>query len=225
MDGIQTNRAAFQIGSDSEFLLKKPMIELKQDTSLYSDSYLVLKSIAQYQAGKVSTGIASYGSEGALSVASSDNDWTDNNFLPGNHRYEHVSPEVCSTSSANCTLSNVVNVLNKVGVHPNQVKPFVPGQAYVGDVDLPGPFGKDEVQSTALYNAQSEQVGVRNETLANHALHPGVVERSVIQIGSSLHVYTEGGGFGSLGGPNIWFDDAVWGGVDQRVIDTFRKNN
>ena len=63
---------------------------------------------------------------------------------------------------------------------------------------------------------------MRNETLENHALHPGIVERSVIQNGSSFHILTQGGGYGRWGGLNIWFDNVVWDAVDQRVMDDFR---
>ncbi len=131
-----------------------------------------------------------------------------------------MSPSVCSASES-CTHKNIVNSLNIKGVHPNQTQPFVPGKEYIGDVNIPGPFGVDHVKSTAIYHTDGVQIGVRNETLENHALHPGVVERSVIQNGSSFHIYTQGGGYGRWGGPNIWFDNVVWDAVDQRVMSDF----
>ena len=129
---------------------------------------------------------------------------------------------MCNVSQDGCTLGNVVNALNQNGVHPNQTRPFVPGEEYVGDVDIPGPFGSDHVRSTAIYNSDGAQIGVRNETLVDHALHPGVVQRTVIQQGSSFHILTEGGGYGRLGGPNIWFDGAVWTPIDRKVINAFK---
>ena len=45
----------------------------------------------------------------------------------------------------------------------------------------------------------------------------------ITQSDTLLHIYTEGGGFGYFGGPNIWLDNVVWNQVDQRVMDTFGK--
>jgi hypothetical protein len=152
--------------------------------------------------------------------SNSDNDWTENWFFRGNHTYERLSPPVCSSGS--CDFDVVVTVLNIFGVHPNQSAAFIPGKGYSGDVNIPGPFGVDGVKTTAIYDKHGLQIGVGNETLLGHALHPGVVQRSIVEVGGSFHIYTEGGGFGYLGGPNVWLDDLVWGPVDQRVIDQFR---
>ena len=150
-----------------------------------------------------------------------DNDWTENWFKSGEHEYERLSPEVCSTAQSGCTQANVVDALNFDGVHPNQTRPFVPGEEYIGDVDLPGPFGVDHVRSTAIYDTYGAQIGVRNVTLENHLLHFGYVERTVVQNSGSFYILTRGGGSGILGGPNIWLDDLIWEGVDQNVIDEF----
>jgi hypothetical protein len=91
-----------------------------------------------------------------------------------------------------------VTVLNTKGVHPNQTQPFVPEQPYVGDVDILGPFGEDQVSTTAVFNSQGVQTDVRNVTFENHAPHPGVVERTVILKDQSYYILTEGGDTGCL---------------------------
>ncbi len=152
-----------------------------------------------------------------------EEDWTENYITKGNHKYSRLSDPICSVSD--CALEDIVGAVNNYGVHPNQVTPFVAGENYIGDVDIPGPFGEDHVKSTAIYDSNGIQIGVRNETLEDHALHPGIVERKVVKRGSSYHVLTEGGGYGYLGGPNIFLDDVVWSGVDNRVkqaVDAFK---
>ena len=61
-------------------------------------------------------------------------------------------------------------------------------------------------------------------TLENHALHPGWVERSVLRSGDAFRIRTYGEGSGSMGGPNIWLDDLVWGPVDNLVRDNCQGN-
>lgn len=146
-------------------------------------------------------------------------DWTEHWFAKGRHFYDRISPPVCAASE--CNLEDVVAVLNETGVHPNQSEEFFPGQPYVGDVDIFGPFGRDDVSTVAIFDS-GIQVGVRNETLENHKLHPGTVERTVILKDGSYHIRTQGEGTGRLGGPNVMFDDVVWGKVDRQVIDAFR---
>ena len=148
-------------------------------------------------------------------------DWTDNWFSGGKHGYVHVSPPICQLST-NCTLERIIRSVNETGVHPNQTTPFVPGEDYIGDVDFPGPWGADQVTTTAIYDESGVQIGVQNVTLKNHPLDPGIVRRQVIQIGSSYHILTRGEGDGPWGGPNVWFDEITWSGVDQHVLDDFR---
>ena len=154
-----------------------------------------------------------------MGAGAQQTDWTENWFRKGNHTYDRVSGAVCSTSE--CGQADAVGGLNERGVHPNQTRAFVPGQPYTADVNIPGPFGRDDISTTAVYR-DGVQVGIRNETLPNHALHPGVVERTIILQNGSYQIRTQGGGYGRWGGPNIWFDDVVWGPVDHAVIDGFR---
>ena len=175
---------------------------------------VVEQGVANEPAGSHSAGVAGHGFE-------FEDDWTDNWFSRGKHGYVHVSPPICQLST-NCTLERIIRSVNETGVHPNQTTPFVPGEDYIGDVDFPGPWGADEVTTTAIYDESGVQIGVQNVTLKNHPLDPGIVRRQVIQIGSSYHILTRGEGEGPWGGPNVWFDEITWSGVDQHVLDDFR---
>jgi len=142
-----------------------------------------------------------------------EEDWTENWFATGNHKYSHLSPPI------DATYPGLIDSLNKYGVHPNQENEFVPGQPYVGDVDLPVFVGPDDVNSVAIFDENGNQIGVRNETMENHELHPGVVERTIVQQDGEFHIQTRGGGYGMWGGPNVWGDEHVWSDVDNRVIE------
>ena len=142
-----------------------------------------------------------------------EEDWHENWIRPGSHKYEHVSDPFCR----GCRMEEVVDALNRVGVHPNQTSPFIPDSEYIGDVDLPIFIGKDEVSVEAIYEG-GRQVGVRNTTLKNHELHKGTVERRIVPDGDAFRIETVGAGTGRWGGPNVWFHDAIWEGVDDRVV-------
>jgi len=144
-------------------------------------------------------------------------DWTERWFFKGNHIYEYLSEPICSVKD--CTLEDVIEALNTVGVHPRQKKPFIPGKYYKGDANIPGPFGPDHVTTIAIYDDKGSQVGARNTTELDHALHPGIVERRVIEKNGFYHIYTEGGGYGQWGAGNILLDEIVWSEVDDRVIE------
>ena len=147
--------------------------------------------------------------------------WYENLILPGKHSYLYLSPAICQVSS-NCTLERIIKSVNERGVHPNQTRTFVPGEDYVDDVDLPGPWFDDDVATTAVYNEKGVQIGIQNDTLNNHLLDSGTVRRTVIRIGSKYHILTEGEGDGWLGGLNILGYKAEWRDVNQRVLDDFR---
>ena len=123
---------------------------------------------------------------------------------------------------SNCTLERIIKSVNETGVHPNQTRTFVPGEHYVNDVDLPGPWFDDDVATTAVYNEKGVQIGIQSDTLNNHLLDPGTVRRTVIRIGSKYHILTEGEGDGWLGGLNRFGYEAEWRDVNQRVLDDFR---
>jgi RHS repeat-associated protein len=145
-------------------------------------------------------------------------DWSEYWFAKGAHWYWRISEPICPATQ--CSLPEVVDALNRRGVHPNQERPYVPGKPYVGDVDIVGPFGRDEVSTTAVYSDDgTQQIGVRNTTQGNHEIHPGTVIRTIILNDGSYRIRTRGIGSARWGGPNIWFDDLVWGPVDQAVID------
>lgn len=152
-----------------------------------------------------------------------EGDWTENWFTKGNHKYQYLSRTVCAVSE--CKFEDVVDALNKVGVHPKQSIPFVPGKPYRADVNLPGPWGEDHITSVAIYDLEGQQIGVRNTTEMNHKLHPGVAERKVVELDGFYHILTEGGGSGVMGGPNIWLDELLWQFIDDPVIDYLKKSS
>ena len=83
----------------------------------------------------------------------------------GPHRYEILSSPICH--STKCTLKDVTDALNRVGVHPGQKRTFVPGRRYEGDVGIPWP-GPDLISTEATYeihNGNKRQVGIRNRTV------------------------------------------------------------
>ena len=150
---------------------------------------------------------------------------TENVLFEGNHKYEIISPPVCSSLDPNCNLKSVVKVLNDKGAYPNQRAANIVGGKNIGDVDIVGPWKEDPVMSSTVYNNKGTQIGIRNETLEGHALHPGTVERIVVLKGNNYHIQTQGGGYGYGGGPNVneFILNQVWGPVDQVVIDEFKK--
>ncbi|MYD95906.1 MAG: RHS repeat-associated core domain-containing protein [Gammaproteobacteria bacterium] len=142
---------------------------------------------------------------------------------PGFHVYAHTSSEICRADEPGCTLENIVDALNAVGVHKNQTRPFVPGEPYVGDVDLPPPImGIDDVSTSAILDRSGRQIGVLNATLQNHALHPGWLRRGPVLIAGGYRIRTVSVGTGWLGFPNIVGGPVYWRGVDRRVIDRVR---
>ena len=52
----------------------------------------------------------------------------------------------------------------------------------------------------------------------------GMPAQEVIRSGDAFRIRTYGGGSGSMGGPNIWLDDLVWGPVDDLVRDNCTAN-
>ena len=69
------------------------------------------------------------------------------------------------------------------------------------------------------------QVGVRNVTDENHILHRGQVSRIIYRSadGTAYQILTAGPGSGPLGAANVLFSEWVWQPVDQRVIQTYRR--
>ena len=148
--------------------------------------------------------------------------YASNTFLPGFHVYAHTSPEICRADAAGCTLENIVEAINAVGVHANQSRPFVPGEPYVGDVDLPGFPGRDDVSTSAIRDRLGRQIGVLNATLRNHELHPGGVGRGPVLIAGGYRIRTLSLGGGWWGLPNVVWAPVYWGGVDRRMTDRVR---
>ena len=150
---------------------------------------------------------------GSTQPDGTEEDWYENWILPGPHGYVHVSDAFCR----GCRMEAVVDALNRVAVHPNQKRPFVPGKDYIADVELPFFIGRDDVSVDAIYEG-GRQVGVRNTALKNHGLYPGIVERRIIRDGDAFRIGTVGVGTGRLGGVNVFFHEGTWREVDNLVI-------
>ena len=133
-----------------------------------------------------------------------------------------MSSPICSASESR--YADVIDALNRVGVHPNQTRAFVPGKYYKVDAAIPwlgGLTGPDEISTSPIYS-RGVQIGIRNTTLPNHVFYSGHVERTIVMHKGSYHIKTVGTGSGQWGKFNIMFDDEVWAPVDQSVADEFR---
>ena len=142
----------------------------------------------------------------------------------GYHRYEITSDPVCSTAS--CSFEDVVEALNRVGVHPHQEVPYVPGDRKQRDVNLPiSPFRDLVLTKWIPVDGEPDgaQIGVFNSTVeGRHPLHPGFVQRTVFLDGESYRILTIGWGYGLFGQFNNWFAghglwNEGWNEVDQKV--------
>ena len=149
--------------------------------------------------------------------------YSENMVAPGYHVYAHTSPEICRVVQPGCTRENIVDAINAVGAHPNQSRAFVPGERYVGDVDLPVFVGRDDVTVRSVYDGRGSQVGVLNTTMLNHGLFPGRVLRRTVVVDGGYRIRTSATGYGWFGYPNVLGSYLVgWGEVDRRVIDHVR---
>lgn len=135
--------------------------------------------------------------------------------------YSRLSGPICPTSE--CSYADVVDAINRVGVYPGQTRTFVPNELYIADANIPGPFGPDDIRTTAIYNRGGIQIGIRNRTLSNHALHPGSVVRTVVIHDGAYHIRTVGVGHGQWGTYNVKGKNILWDPVDQLVADEFKK--
>ncbi len=150
----------------------------------------------------------------------SQDDWAENWVMKGKHRYSRLSDSICPMSE--CSHADVVSTLNKVGVHPNQTRAFMPGKYYKEDVAILGRLSSpDDISTSAVY-AGGSQIGIINTTFDNHIFHSGHVTRTIVPYKGSYHIQTIGVGYGRWGALNVMFDDGVWGPVDQSVANEFR---
>ncbi|MXY55332.1 MAG: hypothetical protein F4029_11430 [Gammaproteobacteria bacterium] len=130
-----------------------------------------------------------------------------------------MSSEICRIGEPGCTHENVIDAINAIGVHPNQLRRFVPGEPYVGNVDLPVFWGGDDVSTQAVYDRRGIQIGILNTTRSNHELHPGTVVRDTVVVDGGYRIRTQGIGHGWWGLANLLGADGEWSDVDQRVMD------
>ncbi len=61
---------------------------------------------------------------------------------------------------------------------------------------------------------------VVNETMPEHLLAPGYVDRRVIQVGNVIYIQTHGEGTGPFGELNADAADTLWHAVDAQIINS-----
>lgn len=128
--------------------------------------------------------------------------------LPNYHYYDDIENEVCSVSSAGCTVDFVFETMI------SQVRFIAPttdvrtpvSNCQINVLNLPGPWGVDSIRTTI----NSTNRSVTNYTKPDHVLHPGRATRTVVQRGSSIYVVTVGEGNGSFPGANEFFASGTW---------------
>ena len=111
--------------------------------------------------------------------------------------------------------SAVASAMHANGSYPGQKEPL---NDYVGHTRINNlrVFGDDHIQTFV------RQKSIINTTYPDHFLHPGFVVRSVFSMDNTVHIRTEGGGWGYMGGLNNFLKDTVWEPVDQNVINQFK---
>ncbi|MEA5470156.1 hypothetical protein [Spirulina sp. 06S082] len=134
------------------------------------------------------------------------------------HEYT-VENKVCSIDLPGCTQDFVFNImLSQVRfIAPtDQVTPVQ--NCKITILDIPGPFGEDPIRTTVNQN----QYSITNYTREDHALHPGIVNRTVIEKDGHIVISTFGEGEGIL--PTINENQApdLWGDVDRGLIREVR---
>jgi hypothetical protein len=65
-----------------------------------------------------------------------------------------------------------------------------------------------------------DEFRIVNTTLVDHKLHPGYVERQVMDIDGKIYIRTRGVGVGNYGRANEIFTAPLWRTHDQAIIRT-----
>jgi len=131
------------------------------------------------------------------------------------HSYK-VENEVCSTASPGCTRDLVFTTM------VSQVQFIAPTSeatpvtdCKITILDIPGPFGEDSIRTSVNQN----QYSITNYTRKDHALHPGLVTRTIIERNDKVIVVTFGEDTGRFPGTNEKLAPKTWTGVDNKLIE------
>jgi hypothetical protein len=147
-------------------------------------------------------------------------------LVTGYHRYpsegENIESEVCSISVPGCTRKSVFETMLSQTRFIAPTKKTTPVQnCKISNLDIPNiPAGDDPILTTI----DPEGFSIRNYTRFDHALHPGVVIRTVIEKNGSIFVTTYGEGYGpfpylnSLFAPGLWKKD-----VDAGLVEVMKE--
>jgi hypothetical protein len=122
-------------------------------------------------------------------------------ILPGPHNYAIVNKVTSNPQDGHKAWQGLLR-----HAAPNQN-----GQAYNGNV-VQTQFGPVEQRVDAA------SYTVTNTTMQGHLLHPGQIQRSVVQGADGLYILTVGTGEGWLGDINTLLSPLLWGAMDQQII-------
>lgn len=134
---------------------------------------------------------------------------------PDYHWYE-VESEICKTNEF-CTKEKVaeLNLMHPAPGLLSNNEPVKHGQTSLAQLGYSHPY--DDFGPVVHY-ISNDGLTVRNQTLKDHQLFPGYVERSVIQRGDTIFIKTIGEGTGAMGGLNELLARPLWNGlVDSHI--------
>ena len=143
----------------------------------------------------------------------------------GYHRYptegERIEGRICSTSLPGCTRKAVFETML------SQVKFIAPTtetdsvkNCKITNLDIPNILAGDDPILTTIDN---DEFSIRNYTRYDHALHPGVVIRTVIEKNGFIFVNTFGEGYGPFPDFNKLFSLNLWKNVDAGLVKVMEE--
>ena len=114
---------------------------------------------------------------------------------------------ICSTQHSSCTKQSVFDQLRKFPA------PGASGKCRISTGDNTDVTGLGPV----VHEVDQDNFALSNTTLPGHTLHPGTVERQVVERGGTIFVQTYGDGIGSFGTLNELGAGTLWGAIDDNI--------
>lgn len=99
---------------------------------------------------------------------------------------------------------------------------------YVGYVDVHSHPPKNVLELISAgcdrypFKVREDALTIINETLPGHVLHPGYVERRVVDVDGVVYIQTRGVGTGALGYLNVAGANVLWHSVDAQIARELR---
>ncbi len=131
----------------------------------------------------------------------------------GDHSYEVFTP-IC-TEGGKCTVDNVFDTMKSQ-------KSFVTPTGQTAPVTT-GSTTQIPMLGTVKHAVDQANHRVTNTTEPDHQLHPGVVQREIVQRDDKIGVLTKGTGEGLLPRQNECFAPYLWGWPDSALKDAFKE--